>query len=150
MRRCRNKRLSCFVLPRICLTPMSSLAPSSHKSAASSPPDRAQRYVRQNKKTKPWPVEQVVRKQPPPPTTTITTIRICVISPRLRAVTGGFSCRSLGEISRLPVWARSPLIIDGALQWRFVTTATVHGPIKLHRCPLLFVPRIVQAISCLT
>lgn len=34
--------------------------------------------------------------------------------PRLGAVTDGFSCQSSGKISRPPVWARSPLIIDGA------------------------------------
>lgn len=56
----------------------------------------------------------------------------------------------LGKDQSTPRLSSDPFDNRWSLQWCFVMTATVRGPIKRLRCPPFFVPRIARAISCLT
>lgn len=87
--------------------------------------------LKKNKKTKAGPVEQVVRK---PPST-------------LGAAPSSIAGYEL-SLGAFHVWARERSVdsrrsrhaFDNrwSLQWRFVTTATVHGPFRLRGCPPVF------------
>lgn len=76
--------------------------------------------------------------------------------PHLRDLAQATSCHwrlfmsELGKDQSTPCLHPEPFDNRWSLQWCFVATATAHRPIKPHRCPLLFVPRIVRAISCST